>query len=253
MQKQAWSKNADFLKEIFLAGEDAARIHGSLSKLARHVMGPIVVTGGIAVGWHLLRHGVLGEKRRFNDIDLVVESLSRLRPTLSQDFLIRHFHPLREKGKILIMLVDEEYRTRIDIFTPNTASLARRLKDSADSDMPLGFVSAEDLLAKLLSITHAASRGRPVEPKYMEHFRLLYALADAKRMKEVWPDYRKENQPLDFEPATEDVLRSVKANPALLQSSDYCQDIKQTCSWCQESERFPLAPLRRVHRVLGYV
>src|SRR4051812_22473418 len=110
--------SVSFLKELFIVGEDATRIQGSLSKLMQHLAAPVVLTGGIAIGWHLLRNGARQQKKRFNDIDLVVEGLSGLRGSLSGDFLIRHFHPHREQGKILLMLVDEEHRTRIDIFTP---------------------------------------------------------------------------------------------------------------------------------------
>ena len=253
MQKQAWSKNADFLKEIFLEGEDAARIHGSLSKLARHLAGPVVITGGLAIGWHLLRHGVRREKRRFNDIDLVVESLQDLRPTLSQDFLIRHFHPHRGQGKILLMLAEEEYRTRIDIFTPSARALSERLTDMTIGDMSCKVVSAEDLLAKLLGLLYPATLGDRVEPKYVEHFNALHAVADLDVVSDLWRECRKESHRLEFDEAAEAVWRNIAADRSLLQESAYSQDIKETCPWCCESELFPLAPLSRIYAVWGYV
>ena len=65
--------NTGFLQEIFLAPEDVSRCFGSLSKLARHLDGPVVITGSIAAGWHLLNGGRRLKKRRLNDIDTVAE------------------------------------------------------------------------------------------------------------------------------------------------------------------------------------
>ena len=241
------------LQEIFLAREDVDRCHGSLSKLRRHLDGPIVITGGIAVGWHSLNSGVGRIKGRLNDIDVVVDGLPSLRASLRRDFLIRHFHPSRERGKILIMLIDEEHSTRIDVFTPSTGSLIRRITDFPMDELAFKVISAEDLLAKLLSILYAVTEGRQVEPKYFEHFRSLSAAADPETIREVWREYRKKNQPLEFEEAAKGVERSIMANPALLQESSYSQDINQACSWCRESELYPLAPLPRIHETLGYV
>jgi len=171
-RSQTTEKSVNFLHEIFLASEDATKCHNSLSKLKRHLKEPVVVTGGIALGWHLLKNGGRGKKRHLNDIDIVVEGLSSLRSTLHQDFLIRHFHPFREKGKILVQMVDEEYGTRIDVFTPSTSSLIKRLTDSAIGEIPFRLISAEDLLVKLLSIVYTVTESKPIEPKYIEHFNL---------------------------------------------------------------------------------
>ena len=244
--------SAGFLQEVFLTDEDRVRCYSSLSKLTRHLEEPIIVTGGIAASWHLLRSGIR-RKIQLNDIDLVVEGLSSLRTSLSEDFLVRHFHPSRERGKILIMLVDEEFSTRIDIFTPGANTLVKRLTDSAIGEVPCRFVAAEDLSAKLLSIIYPVTRGKPVEPKYVEQFKLLSTVVNLDMMREVWREYRQGSQPTDFEEAAEAVELSITNNPALLQAGEYSQDINQVCRWCCESEQFPCAPLPKIHEILGYV
>jgi hypothetical protein len=226
---------------------------GSLSKLMAHFAEPMIVTGGVAAGWHLLKNGAQRKMHRLNDIDIVVEDLSSLPASVSRDFLIRHFHPFREKGKILLMLVDEEHGTRIDVFTPSTNSLIQRLTGVTFGEIPLRLISAEDLLAKLLSIVYAVTESKPVEAKYVEHFNSLSMVADLKTVREIWREYRKENQLLDFDEAAELVQRSVTSAPALLQANHYSQDINQTCAWCQESNLFPLAPLPKIYEILGYV
>jgi hypothetical protein len=167
--------------------------------------------------------------------------------------LIRHFHPHRGRGRILIMLVDEERRTRIDVFTPGSESLAARLTDVAIGGLQCRVVSAEDLTAKLLSILYPAATGEPVEPKYVERFHALLNVVELEKMDDVWRDYRKEGQPLSFGEAAGAVHRSLSARPDLLQLGRYSQDVGQTCRWCCESEAFPLAALSKVRSILGYV
>jgi hypothetical protein len=246
-------KSAGFLEKILLASEDIRKCHGSLAKLARHLEEPVMITGSLATNWHLLKHGRRIKKQRLNDIDVVVEDLASLRPSLSRDFLIRHFHPTRGGGRILIMLIDEEHATRIDVFTPTTRTLPRRLTDFAIDDIACRVVAAEDLSAKLLSVIYPITRGEPVEPKYVEHFRLLSTVIDPATMKAVWQEYRKESHPLDFTEAAEAVERIITAHPSLLQAGRYSQDINDACSWCCQSERFPLAPLSRIYAIMGYV
>jgi hypothetical protein len=216
--------------------------------------GSVVITGSIAAGWHLLKSGRRLKKRRLNDIDTVaIKGLSLIRPSLRQDFLINHFHPQRERGKVLLQLVDEEYGTRTEIFTPGSDSLAERLVDCAIGDVACRMVSAEDALAKLLSTIYSVIEGKAVDPKYVEQFDLLSAVADMAVTRKVWGDYRKENQRLDFDEAAEAVKLKLAAHPHLLQATCYCQDVDFVCAWCRESELFPIAPRARVYEILGYV
>ncbi len=253
MPSRSPNSSCSLLQEIFLTSEDVAKCYGSLAKLTRHLEEPVVITGSIALSWHLLKNGLRRKKRRLNDIDMVVESLPILRPSLSKEFLIRHFHPQRGGGRILIQLVDEEHRTRIDVFTPSTRRLTERLTNFAIGDLSCRVVSAEDLSAKLLSVIYTVTNGEPVEPKYVEHFRALSALADSGMAGEVWREYRKESQPLEFEEAAEAVKLCAAANPELLQAGQYSQDVNQACSWCRESELFPLAPRSKIYEILNYV
>ncbi len=194
------------------------------------------------------------KKRRLNDIDtVIVTGLSFLHPSLSQDFLINHFHPYRGRGRVLFQLVDEEHSIRIDIFTPGSNSLAERLIDCGIGNLSCRIVSAEDLLAKLLSIIHSVVEDKPVDPKYVEQFALLSTVADKAVTRKVWRDYRKENQHLDFDEAADAIKLKIRANPNLLRASCYCQDVDFVCVWCHESQLFPISSRSKIHEILGYV
>src|SRR5262245_35118046 len=245
--------NAGFLQEILLSREEVAKCQGALSKLARHLEEPVIITGSIAANWHLLRNGKRINRRQLNDLDIVVEGLSSLPSSLSEDFLINHFHPNRGRGRILIQLVDEETTTRIDVFTPTTKTLTERLTYFVSGEIQCRIVSVEDLSAILLTIIHPVVKGESIEPKYFERFQLLSTMAEWSIMQEIWPEYRKEGQPLDFEEAAETVHRGITAHPGLLQAVHYNQDVNWICQWCSESELFPLAPRTKIYGILGYV
>src|SRR5215212_6592799 len=115
----------NFLRELLLTSEDVSRGVGSLSKLAQHLDEPVVLTGSIAAGWHLLNNERRPVKNHLNDIDTVaLHGPSGIGAALSQDFLVNHFHPYRGRGRVLLQLVDEEHRTRVEVFTPGSDSLA---------------------------------------------------------------------------------------------------------------------------------
>jgi hypothetical protein len=246
--------NTGFLQELFIKNEDISKCFGSLSKLTRHLDEPVAITGSLAIGWHLLKSGRQLKKRRLNDIDtVVVTGLSLIHPSLSQDFLINHFHPYRERGKVLLQLVDEEHNTRTEIFTPGSDSLAGRLIDCVIGDLSCRIVSTEDLLAQLLSIIHSVVEDKPVDPKHVEQFALLSTVADRAVTRKLWGDYRKENQHLDFDEAAESIKLKIEASPNLLRATGYCQDVDSVCVWCNESELFPIASRSKVYEILGYV
>ncbi|MDT4966123.1 MAG: hypothetical protein QOJ64_860 [Acidobacteriota bacterium] len=147
------------LQDLFRTGEDYSKCLGSLAKVARHLSETVTVTGGIAADWHLLKSAKLAQGNPLNDIDLVIEDLSSLPPSLSNDFLISHFHPARERGKILIQLVDEEYGTRIDIFTPKVESLLERLTHAFMGEASVRFVVGGRPVANAVIIDISSGRG----------------------------------------------------------------------------------------------
>ncbi len=245
-------KSENLLQMIFLKNEDAVRCQSSLLKLHRHLTKEIIITGSLATGCHLLGNN-RQIKNKLNDIDIVVNDLSALLPSLSNDFLIRHFHPDREKGKILMMLVDKENKLRIDIFTPQTANLSKRSSFIEIVEMCWKIVSVEDLLGKLLGVIYQIIRSEIVEKKYFDHFKQLLPLADLNKAEKVWREYRMANQVFEFEEALEIIEQRVNADPNLLQSYIYSQDINEKCPWCVKSDFFPLAPLSEIYDILGYV
>lgn len=193
------------------------------------------------------------ERRPLNDIDIVVADISALSPSLSHDFLISHFHPMRGAGRILLQLVDETHRVRIDVFTQNSPSLLSRVQSTELFGVACGTVAAEDLTAKLLAILYGVTMGEQVDPKYYDSFRLLSGLADLNIVREIWSGYRKPDYARSFDVAAETVHQRIANDPSVLRKDVYGQDGGDSCPWCDQSSAFLVSPRPKIFEVLGHV
>lgn len=247
------AENDEFMVEMFPTGEEVFRCQSTFSRLARHLDGTPVLTGGLAVGWHATRNGRRVEKRPFNDIDIVVEHISDLPQSLRDDFLVAHFHPSRGRGRILLQLVDERHRTRIDVFTPFSTSLMSRVRSARLAGIACGIVAAEDLAARLLGVLYAVTTGECIDPKYYDKFNLLSEFADVDAVRRIWSDYRKEGCSQDFDVAADTVHQRIAHNPSLLRKDSYDQDLNTTCPWCSHGNLFPVSTRSRIFDILGCV
>lgn len=242
-----------FLSELFPTPEESSRCQHALTKLAGQMREPPLLTGGLAIRWHLLTHGVRLQRRPFNDIDVVIDDESQLRESLSQHFQIAHYHPTRGRGKILMQLADEETRSRLDLVTPYSRSLTDRARTLTMAETSFGVVAAEDLVARLLCILSRLVQGQPVAPKYYEAFQRLVGLADLDSVAAIWHEYKDEWHPGDLFVAMTRVHQAVAENAHLLQPEVSSQAVDQICPWCRDSNVFPLAPAVRIHEIWGYV
>ena len=68
---------------------DKKRINNCLAKIFSHLnMNKSSVVGGLAIRCHLGNFGLDYPVRKFNDLDLMVEEASVVRPSITKDFLI---------------------------------------------------------------------------------------------------------------------------------------------------------------------
>jgi hypothetical protein len=242
-----------FLSEIFTTQDESFRCLHALTKFARQTSEPFLVTGGLAIQWHLLRHGLHIERRPFNDIDIVIHDPSRPPSSLTQQFLLAHYHPFRRRGKILMQLADEASRSRIDLLTPYSLSITDRAQPVAIAGKNCGIVATVDLTARLLCILFQVVDGKTVDPKYYESFKRLASITDMEGVATIWREYKDEWHPEDVFAAVTKVHEAVGTNGHLLQPDVYSQAITEVCQRCHSSEAFPLAPAAKIHQFWGYV
>jgi hypothetical protein len=205
-------------------------LHDCLRRLIPHVdSARIALTGGVAIGVHVgARHGDRARGIPAEDIDFVADDVEAVCETVTNDFLVSHFHlPQPGYQKFLVQLVDPVARLRLDFF-PDTLRALTRAAVVVVADVPLRVVEAHDILDHKLKLLSEASAADPVEEKHY---------ADARRLGAICG-------------------RGVPPVAASrLIGTVYSRDTDESCIRCQVSRRhgFPLAPKRAVVDILGHV
>ena len=208
------------------------------------------LTGGLAIAAHLQINGRPVERRRLNDIDLVVESFDAIPESLASSFLLHHVHPDALEGKILIQLVDETHRVRVDVFRAFGNQLSRASAIGGDTGA-LDVVSVEDLVARNISFVCGRLRlGRSVDPKHVTAFTQLRGLGRPDQLAMAWADHRQE-VPGSLDDAAGEATRLLSRRPDLIISDQYSPDIV-VCRRCRARGSLRPAPAENIVRVLGY-
>ena len=205
-------------------------LHNCLSRLLPHVdTARIALTGGVAIGLHLARHS--GDRSRTasaDDLDFVAESVNVIRPSVTREFLVSHFHlPQTGYPKFLVQLVDPVTCLRIDVF-PDAARAVGRGRQIDIAGMPVLVLEPIDILAHKMRLLAISSSEAAAEEKHYLDATRLGALCGH-----------------DIQP--------MKASQ--LVSTAYSTDLAGPCLRCEASQcaDFPLASRRAILDVLGYV
>lgn len=209
---------------------NATVLHDCLRRLVPHVdTYRIALTGGVAVGLHL--DATPDDRTRTfaaEDIDFVADDIQAVRQTVTNEFLVSHFHlPHPGYPKFLVQLVDPITSLRLDFF-PDALRALRRAPVVDVIDVPLRVLRASDILDHKLALLSGASVENPIDEKHY---------ADARRLGAVCG-------------------REVPSLAAShLAGSSYSHDVDETCLRCQISQDrgFPLASKRAILDILGYV
>lgn len=224
---------------------ESKKVYRSFLKLKKHLPN-FILTGGIATSYYLFNFGIPTQKRKFNDLDVVIDDLNDLQPSVSRDFLISHYHPKNKKRKFHVMLVDKKEAIRVDIFPFLTKAASRVQKAQIDSQN-YSMLSLEDLACRMLTNCETFN----LDPKYFIDMLSLTAISDKKILREIWSEYARENP--SFDDTYNASVSKVKSHPELLKKNIYSQDLNIVCEKCVNSPNFPLASNQEVYNLLGYV
>jgi hypothetical protein len=186
------------------------------------------LTGGVAIHLHLIRAGRSSRRRGFADVDLVANNWAAVRPSVSREFLISHYHlPHPGYTKFLVQLADPGTRLRVDVFGDLTDLLADT-HPVLIGQVSTAVLSPRRLLEAKVRLVTTATVERPVDPKHYQ---------DAVDLAEFLG-----------------VPRPVVGMQVLM-PDHYRTDRTMPCARCEASRRvaYPLAPKERILATLGYV
>jgi hypothetical protein len=177
---------------------------------------------------HAQLGGLPSRRGKVDDIDFVALGPDSIRPSVTSDFLVSHYHlPAPGYPKFLIQLVDPSAKLRLDVF-PDTYAVLPRAVTVRVAGVDLLVLRLEDILDHKLAILANSSEDHPADPKHLQDAELIAGMCG----------------------------RTVPAiDPSRLASAVYSRDSARECTRCNASRSaaFPLAPKQDIMDILGYV
>lgn len=208
------------------------------------------LTGSLATEAQLRAHGRAIERRRLNDLDLVVDHFSAIPASLADRFLIHHVHPDAPEGKTLLQLVDTEHALRVDVFRAFGRTLTRaRALDEQTGSLPV--LAVEDLVAR--NTAHVCGRllqGRAIDVKHVRALTRLSGLGESARLAEAWQDHR-QNVPGTFDEALCQASELIGRCSDRLVHDTYSA-VVTACDRCRDVGPFRRSAPDAIVSVLGY-
>lgn len=230
--------------------DESERVEKHLSKLILHLTpNQFVIVGGLAIRYHLHKAGIRYPSRPFNDLDIIAEKVDVVHPDIAKDFLVYHFH--QKDDFFYFAFVDEETRTKVDIF-----DWEKPPDKVVEIPFKNGFVkikSIEDQLATTVYDIQRISDEAKVDPKQFLDAKLLSQVADMRRADELWRKRRKPEYPESISDAIQRAEAIKQEHPEWVKKSPFRKPGPYICSECVNSSDFPLTPMDRVYKLLGYI
>lgn len=206
---------------------DSALVEQCLARFVRHAdLARVALAGSLAM--HAQLHGLTSWRGEADDIDFVASGPESIRPSVTGDFLVSHYHlPAVGYRKFLIQLVDPSTRLRLDVF-PDTNSVLPRAVTARVAGVELLVLRLQDILEHKLAILARASEEHPADPKHLQDAELIGQMS-ARTVPTIVPS---------------------RLAPAV-----YSQDRGRECTRCDASRSaaFALAPKHDIMDILGYV
>jgi len=238
--------------------EDKKRLEKHLQKLLSHVdIEKTTLVGGIPIKYHLTRLGVKFKEKPSNDLDLVVKDSSAVKPSVTKDFHVSHYHPNDgKKERFYLVLVDEETKTKSDIFGEDFYVVQER-EEVDFFGQPVGIVSLEDQLAVSLLEFSRALKGHTLYKQNLDFIRLMAEVADMDKTTKFLKakpgsQHDIKDKSLSAQELLEKIESYLKDNPEQLQDRDDKERKPYECERCVESEKFPITAMEKIYEILGY-
>ncbi len=224
---------------------------GVISRFIPHVvLENVVIVGGIARRHHLMRYGITFPQRPFNDLDFMIRDRSEMRPSITNEFLIAHYH-LPKDTSFFAGLVDPQTKVTIDVFDyyhapidPETVHLA---------GLQLKVRGAEDQLSKTVYDLMKITKGHTISPKEFASADQLLQVVDLERTEEIWRMKYARLYSFSLMDAIQQAREEGNKKPGLVFENPIRTTEPYDCLDCTEEPGYKLTPKKVIINVLGYV
>lgn len=238
--------------------KDRDRVERFLTKFIPHVKsGKLAICGGLATRFYLAQHGVLIRQGNLNDIDLLIEKPDDILPSVTDDFMIYHYHPPGvddpvETSYFFYAFVDPETKLKADVFPYRWSSPGRFIQAGFHGDS-VRIVGIEDQMIQCLYDVSRISKEIKVDPKQLEDVHTFMKIADTNLAEKIWRKNNHPSYPKTFREALERADNLRKEKHEWWQKHPYRRPKPYVCDRCQERSDYPITDMKLIYEVLGYV
>lgn len=229
--------------------QDIFKIETHLHRLLQYIdTNHVVFVGGLAIRYFVSKAGISYPRRPFNDLDLIAENLNYISPTITNTFLVYHHHP-EVNGTFYLVLVDPISKTKIDIFDYSFAP--EEIIKVPYETYSLQLQSPEDQLVKTVFDTQRISESAHVDPKQFRDAQVLLSIVNRRKAERFWE--KKHLSPPSLITSFHRAETIAKSHPDWLQEKPTRKPMPYICPGCVSTTRFPVTPMEKIYKVLGYV
>jgi len=236
---------------------DRARVTTVLDDLLDRPYGNLVVVGGAAIRYWLLVKTGERLKRPFNDLDFMASYPGDLDPRLTESFLVHHFHLDGPDTDFRFVFVHKATGTKIDVFHwkpeyPDVASVPFTSKRRRNNLLSMQGLSGQ-FAVTVFDLETMRRRG-PVDPKQLVDAELMRPYVNLREANRVWRQLFNDRPPLTVINAFKAAQERAAAQPASFGEKPWqSQDTKYKCAKCVSSADWPIAPMKQIKKLLGYI
>lgn len=224
---------------------------GVLQRLLPHfTRDNLVIVGGLATRYNLASHGFPVLERPFNDLDVMIKNPSEMKPSITDEFLIYHYHPPKQESFYMV-LVDPQTKTKVDIFDYDPAPIQPEIVQVGDYTVSIR--GAADQLTKTVFDLLRITAPHRTDPKQFSDARLLMQIADPEVARRIWEERHAHKYPFSIEEALVKADEARVEYPEKVFEHPYRRSELYVCGECEEVPGYPITPMKRIFDLLGYV
>lgn len=232
---------------------ETKKIETNLTRLLPHLVEEeFVIVGGLAIRYHLLSRSLSYPDRPFNDLDIIVKKPITVKPSVTKDFLVAHYHK-KDADSAYLYLVDPISKTKVDIFdfaeAPESTTRIRFGTYNID------LVSVEDQLVKsTVDISRVTDPNQvAVDPKQLYDARRLFSIADMVIANRLWTNKYKKLFNKTLETTLVAAEEEARKHPDRVKKNPFRKPRPYVCNECSQSSTFPLTPMVEIYKTLEYI
>ena len=236
--------NLDFSKK------ENEKIQDVLLKLNKHLKkGEYCIVGSIAIRHYLSQSKIKYKKRPLGDIDVVINTDSTVQKSITDDFLIGHYHP--QHG--FFAIVDPIEQIKVDLFGMKYGYQISKILEKDLNGNRYKIVSLEDQLTKsMLDLKNIRDKSNVVDSNLLAEVKAMLKIANLIECEKYWI---KNNLNDKFGSTLQETFKQVyeetlEDNSLLGIKPKPPKDI-EICESCTVTKDFPLVSPKELYQMIA--